>query len=538
MLSERPQDVFRFYSHESYFVHDIDQPVQGQQKIREAIERLEFVDCKARIYTVSGTATINNGLVIQVCGELSMNEQPGRRFLQTFVLCPQTPKKYYVHNDVFQWLDRAFVDLVPHTQQQQSLLFNFIVEDERVEIPVCFLDAGEAAQSEAEERSMANGEVQPTVNGHQQMPTDAAVHRVHLDHLDVDGELKAFALTESSVAPEGAIDAEGKKCDSEVVNEPVEEQQQATEQDMHSEHEPSPEKHDERCDNETPVQPSEQAPEQQRAAAVVDTGPKTWAKLVSGSSTPSVPVSVTQASARQPQQQQQPMRASAPPSQPASASMQPPPSINTQPPMHQSNESEMYGTTTGNYGGSRFGGEDGCRLYIGGITRNIVPEGTAVVEKEIRNAFEKFGPVASVNVPRRVLDAPETQRSVYAFVVMKTLEGAKAAFSVCRKDRGMSFLPLKIDSFGFEGEATLSEQKGAQGGGSRGAQFPHRGPPMQGLYDFVDYLFPFVGMQRGSYGMRGGAGGGRGGGRGVHPRAYGTGGSGEYRHAGVAGAHP
>ncbi|KHN77986.1 Ras GTPase-activating protein-binding protein 2 [Toxocara canis] len=472
MLSERPQDVFRFYSHESYFVHDIDQPVQGQQ----------------------------------VCGELSMNEQPGRRFLQTFVLCPQTPKKYYVHNDVFQWLDRAFVDLVPHTQQQQN--------------------AGEAAQSEAEERSMANGEVQPTVNGHQQMPTDAAVHRVHLDHLDVDGELKAFALTESSVAPEGAIDAEGKKCDSEVVNEPVEEQQQATEQDMHSEHEPSPEKHDERCDNETPVQPSEQAPEQQRAAAVVDTGPKTWAKLVSGSSTPSVPVSVTQASARQPQQQQQqPMRASAPPSQPASASMQPPPSINTQPPMHQSNESEMYGTTTGNYGGSRFGGEDGCRLYIGGITRNIVPEGTAVVEKEIRNAFEKFGPVASVNVPRRVLDAPETQRSVYAFVVMKTLEGAKAAFSVCRKDRGMSFLPLKIDSFGFEGEATLSEQKGAQGGGSRGAQFPHRGPPMQG-------------MQRGSYGMRGGAGGGRGGGRGVHPRAYGTGGSGEYRHAGVAGAHP
>uniref|UniRef100_A0A0M3HIF0 NTF2 domain-containing protein n=1 Tax=Ascaris lumbricoides TaxID=6252 RepID=A0A0M3HIF0_ASCLU len=66
MLSERPHDVFRFYSHESFFVHDIDQPVQGQQKIREAIERLEFVDCKARIYTVSGTATINNGLVIQV----------------------------------------------------------------------------------------------------------------------------------------------------------------------------------------------------------------------------------------------------------------------------------------------------------------------------------------------------------------------------------------------------------------------------------------------------------------------------------------
>lgn len=33
MLSERPQDVFRFYSHESYFAHDTDQPVQGQQVV-------------------------------------------------------------------------------------------------------------------------------------------------------------------------------------------------------------------------------------------------------------------------------------------------------------------------------------------------------------------------------------------------------------------------------------------------------------------------------------------------------------------------
>lgn len=45
----------------------------------------------------------------------------------------------------------------------------------------------------------------------------------------------------------------------------------------------------------------------------------------------------------------------------------------------------------------------------------------------------EFGPVASVNVPRRVLDGPETQRNVYAFVVMKTLDGAKNAFAACRK---------------------------------------------------------------------------------------------------------
>ena len=119
MLSERPQDVYRFYSHESYFVHDSEQPVQGQQKIQRAIERLAFVNCKARIHTVTGTATMNNCLVIQVCGELTVSDIPKRRFLQTFILCPQTPKKYYVLNDVFQWLDRAFSDPIPGQQSQE-----------------------------------------------------------------------------------------------------------------------------------------------------------------------------------------------------------------------------------------------------------------------------------------------------------------------------------------------------------------------------------------------------------------------------------
>ncbi len=26
-----------------------------------------------------------------------------RRFMQTFVLAPQSPKKYYVHNDIFRY---------------------------------------------------------------------------------------------------------------------------------------------------------------------------------------------------------------------------------------------------------------------------------------------------------------------------------------------------------------------------------------------------------------------------------------------------
>lgn len=33
-----------------------------------------------------------------------------RRFMQTFVLAPQSPKKYYVHNDVFRYQDEVFLD--------------------------------------------------------------------------------------------------------------------------------------------------------------------------------------------------------------------------------------------------------------------------------------------------------------------------------------------------------------------------------------------------------------------------------------------
>merc|ERR1719277_2883364 len=34
-----------------------------------------------------------------------------RRFMQTFVLAPQSPKKYYVHNDIFRYQDEVFHDI-------------------------------------------------------------------------------------------------------------------------------------------------------------------------------------------------------------------------------------------------------------------------------------------------------------------------------------------------------------------------------------------------------------------------------------------
>lgn len=43
--------------------------------------------------------------ISKVIGELSNDGKPLRRFLQTFVLVPQTPNKYYVRNDIFRYAE-------------------------------------------------------------------------------------------------------------------------------------------------------------------------------------------------------------------------------------------------------------------------------------------------------------------------------------------------------------------------------------------------------------------------------------------------
>jgi len=91
------------------------EPVHGQQEIHEKIMQLNFRDCKAKIRQVDAHATLASGVVVQVLGELSNNHQPMRRFMQTFVLAPQTPKKFYVYNDIFRYQDEVFNDLEDNT---------------------------------------------------------------------------------------------------------------------------------------------------------------------------------------------------------------------------------------------------------------------------------------------------------------------------------------------------------------------------------------------------------------------------------------
>ncbi|XP_063540060.1 ras GTPase-activating protein-binding protein 1 [Cydia strobilella] len=122
LLNKAPTHLHRFYNNYSSFVHGgLDAPhretlpVVGQKQIHNRIQQLNFRDCHAKISQVDSQATLGNGVVVQVTGELSNGGAPMRRFTQTFVLAAQSPKKYYVHNDIFR-----YQDLVPEDEEPGS----------------------------------------------------------------------------------------------------------------------------------------------------------------------------------------------------------------------------------------------------------------------------------------------------------------------------------------------------------------------------------------------------------------------------------
>ncbi|KAL0973723.1 hypothetical protein UPYG_G00210090 [Umbra pygmaea] len=119
LLNQAPDYLHRFYGKNSSFVHggldNNGKPVEavyGQSEIHKKVLALNFRDCHTKIRHVDAHATVNEGVVVQVMGELSNDMQPMRKFMQTFVLAPEgtVANKFYVHNDVFRYQDEVFGD--------------------------------------------------------------------------------------------------------------------------------------------------------------------------------------------------------------------------------------------------------------------------------------------------------------------------------------------------------------------------------------------------------------------------------------------
>ncbi|XP_042330111.1 ras GTPase-activating protein-binding protein 2 isoform X2 [Sceloporus undulatus] len=119
LLNKAPDFLHRFYGRNSSYVHGgLDangkpqEAVYGQADIHKKVMSLQFSECRTKIRHVDAHATLNDGVVVQVMGELTNNGQPMRKFMQTFVLAPEgsVPNKFYVHNDIFRYEDEVFGD--------------------------------------------------------------------------------------------------------------------------------------------------------------------------------------------------------------------------------------------------------------------------------------------------------------------------------------------------------------------------------------------------------------------------------------------
>nr|XP_033782992.1 ras GTPase-activating protein-binding protein 1 [Geotrypetes seraphini]XP_033782993.1 ras GTPase-activating protein-binding protein 1 [Geotrypetes seraphini]XP_033782994.1 ras GTPase-activating protein-binding protein 1 [Geotrypetes seraphini]XP_033782995.1 ras GTPase-activating protein-binding protein 1 [Geotrypetes seraphini] len=152
LLNQAPDYLHRFYGKSSSYVHGGLDPsgkpadaVYGQSEIHKKVMSMNFKDCHTKIRHVDAHATLNDGVVVQVMGELSNNRQPMRRFMQTFVLAPEgsVANKFYVHNDIFRYQDEVFdSDTEPPEEESDEEVDE---PEERSQTPEVVGDVGDDA---------------------------------------------------------------------------------------------------------------------------------------------------------------------------------------------------------------------------------------------------------------------------------------------------------------------------------------------------------------------------------------------------------
>uniref|UniRef100_A0A8I3W2P1 NTF2 domain-containing protein n=1 Tax=Callithrix jacchus TaxID=9483 RepID=A0A8I3W2P1_CALJA len=96
LLNQAPDMLHRFYGKNSSYVHGgLDSngkpadAIYGQKEIHRKVMSENFTNCHTKIRHVDAHAMLNDGVVVQVMGLLSNNNQALRRFMQMFILAPE-----------------------------------------------------------------------------------------------------------------------------------------------------------------------------------------------------------------------------------------------------------------------------------------------------------------------------------------------------------------------------------------------------------------------------------------------------------------
>lgn len=134
-VNKHPSRLHCFYTKNSAFIHGTEgedgQPSYGQHEIHEKILSIGFQDCKVYIHSVDAQASANKGIVVQAIGEMSNNNEPWRKFAQTFFLAEQ-PNGYFVLNDIFRYLKEDSDEESPEEEDEAAGAIAAGVVDEEI----------------------------------------------------------------------------------------------------------------------------------------------------------------------------------------------------------------------------------------------------------------------------------------------------------------------------------------------------------------------------------------------------------------------
>ncbi|XVF21508.1 hypothetical protein REPUB_Repub12eG0096000 [Reevesia pubescens] len=138
VLQQQPDLVHQFYSESSTMIRvdgDSSESASSMLQIHTMVMSLNFTAIE--IKTINSLDSWNGGVLVMVSGSVKIKDFNGRRkFVQTFFLAPQE-KGYFVHNDIFQFIDDGMIYQHPaSTLQENKLDAQFNVSSPVAEPPV------------------------------------------------------------------------------------------------------------------------------------------------------------------------------------------------------------------------------------------------------------------------------------------------------------------------------------------------------------------------------------------------------------------
>jgi Ras GTPase-activating protein-binding protein 1 len=400
--------------------------------------------------------------------------------MQTFVLAPQTPKKYYVHNDIFRYQDEVYLDNSDTESEDQqnhdSTTVNNVEYYQQQQLPL-------VVQSSTTQNDNVTY-VSP-------VPLEAALpqrERVVVEIQQVNGHQNVEPQPVQETASEVVVQVNG---DDEVE----EEQQQQVVEQVEPAQEPEQQQQQPEAKVEVEIVKEEvvvpvQPPQPQQ--------PSSWAKIIihnipasrplnqtSLNVTPAQPAAVIQPVAVAPQQQQPAVKAPASSSQKENRGDNKPRQEgfnnnnngssyngrsngtgsrggngNTRPSVQREQRmSNTYDTNVANNAGTDDSAKfsrhpDAHQVFVGNLQSDVN-------ENELQAFFSQFGPVVDVRINKNTKQQSDRRLPNYGFIVFDSQESVE---NVLRNSKlGLTYK----DGKGVEHRLNIEEKRARQSGGKQ-----------------------------------------------------------------------